>query len=165
MNLRTVFAAIALATAPALLSAPALAETAPLTYTAEDSNLAVGGFDTVSYFSGTPVEGSAEFATTYQGADYQFASQENLDTFLSDPAKFAPQFGGHCAYGAAKEAAFPGDPAVYAVVDGKLYLNLNPEVQELWDEDQAGYIEAADKNWPVLTGEAAADKPAYGHGS
>ena len=162
MNLRTVFAAAALAVTPALFSAPALAETVPLTYTAEDNNLAVGGFDTVSYFSGTPVEGSAEFTTTYQGAEYQFASQENLDTFLLEPAKFAPQFGGHCAYGAAKEAAFPGDPAVYAVVDGKLYLNLNSDVQQLWNADQAGYISTAEKNWPVLTGQAEEAAPAHG---
>jgi len=160
MNLRTVFAAIALAATPAFFATPALAETVPLTYTAEDNNLAVSGYDTVSYFSGTPVQGSADFSTTYQGAEYQFASQENLDTFLSDPAKFAPQYGGYCAYGAAKEAAFPGDPSVYAVVDGKLYLNINSDVQVLWNEDQAGHIQAADKNFPVLTGQ-----PVAAHGS
>jgi len=162
MKLRTVFAAIALAASPALITAPAAAESAPQIYTAEDSNVAVGGFDTVSYFTGTPVEGSADFTATYKGATFQFANQENLDTFNSDPAAYAPQFGGHCAYGAAKEAAFPGDPAIYAVVDGKLYLNLNSDVQKLWNEDQAGYIEAANKNWPAIVGET---EPAAGHGS
>lgn len=165
MKLRTVFAAFALASTPIVLAAPASADNAPLTYTAEDSNLALGGYDTVSYFTGTPVAGSADFATTYQGATYQFSSQENLDTFQLDPAKFAPQFGGHCAYGAAKEAAFPGDPAIYAIVDGKLYLNLNSEVQDLWNEDQTGYIEAANTNWPTLTGQAEAAAPARPHGS
>ena len=164
MNLRTVFAALALVATPVIAAAPAIAETAPLVYTAEDSNIAVGGFDTVSYFSGAPVEGSADFSTEYNGATFQFASLENLNTFLGDPARFAPQYGGHCAYGAAKEAAFPGDPAVYAVVDGKLYLNLNSEVQDLWNKDQAGYIEAAEQNWPALTGQAT-PAPAQAHGS
>ena len=162
MTLRTVFAALALATAPALVSIPALAQTVPQTYTSEDSNLAIGGYDTVSYFSGTPVEGSAAFTTTYQGAQYQFASQENLDTFLGDPAKYAPQYGGHCAYGAAQEAAFPGDPEIYAIVDGKLYLNYNADVQETWTADQSGYIDSADKAWPKLTGDAPANRPAHG---
>jgi len=154
--LRNVFAAIAHATAPVLIAMPAMAEKAPLTYTAEDSNLAVGGFDTVSYFSGTPVEGSADFTTEYNGAVFQFASQENLDTFLGSPDQYAPQYGGHCAWGAAQAAAYPGDPAIYAVVDGKLYLNYNAEVQEGWDKDRAGFIETADAAWPGVIGETPA---------
>ena len=125
MKLRTVFAAIALAATPALFAAPALAEApAPQIYTAEDSNVAVGGFDTVSYFSGAPVAGSADFTATYKGATFQFANQENLDTFNADPAKYAPQYGGHCAWGAANAAAYPGDPKVYAIVDGLSLIHI-----------------------------------------
>lgn len=165
MKLRTVFAAIALAATPALFAAPALAEApAPQIYTAEDSNVAVGGFDTVSYFSGAPVAGSADFTATYKGATFQFASQENLDTFNAAPAKYAPQYGGHCAWGAANAAAYPGDPKVYAVVDGKLYLNYNAEVQQGWDKDQAGFISKADAAWPGVVGETT-PAAAVGHGS
>lgn len=165
MKLRTAFAALALVATPALFATPALAETAPQIYTAEDSNVAVGGFDTVSYFSGTPVVGSAEFSTSYKGASFQFANQENLGTFLLNPEKYAPQYGGHCAWGAAQEAAYPGDPEIYAVVDGKLYLNYNAEVQEGWNKDQAGFISTADAAWPGLIGETAAKVETEAHGS
>ncbi|MEL7129880.1 MAG: YHS domain-containing (seleno)protein, partial [Pseudomonadota bacterium] len=93
---------------------------------------------------------------TYKGATFQFASQESLDTFEAEPAKYAPAYGGHCAWGAAQGAAYPGDPKVYAVVDGRLYLNYNTEVQEGWDKDRTGFIEAADAAWPgVLNPEPA----------
>lgn len=162
MKLRTVFAALALAAAPALIATPVMAQNAPQIYTAEDSNVAVGGFDAVSYFSGEPVQGSADFATNYQGASFQFASQENLDTFLAAPAQYAPQYGGHCAWGAANAAAYPGDPKIYAIVDGKLYLNYNAEVQEGWNKDQAGFISKANAAWPGVVGEKEESKAAHG---
>lgn len=166
MKFRTAFAALALATTSALITAPVIAEKAtapaPAIYTAEDNNIALSGFDTVSYFTGDPVKGSAEFSADYKGATFQFASAENLATFKLDPAKYAPAYGGHCAWGAAQGSAFPGDPAVYAIVDGKLYLNYNTEVQEGWDKDRAGFITKADAAWPAIIGETA---PAAGHGS
>lgn len=164
MKLRTLFTALALAASPALIATPAIAETAPQIYTAENSSIAVGGFDTVSYFSGAPVEGTADFTTTYKGATFQFASQKNLDTFLANPDQYAPQYGGHCAWGAANAAAYPGDPKVYAIVDGKLYLNYNTEVQEGWNKDQSGFISTADAAWPGVVGEATTASAA-GHGS
>ncbi len=166
MKFRSLIAAIALAASPAFLATPTLAQDgpAPAIYTAEDSNLALGGFDTVSYFTGTPVEGSADFATEYKGASFQFASLENLNTFLGDPEQYAPQYGGHCAWGAANAAAYPGDPKVYAVVDGKLYLNYNAEVQEGWNKDTASFIQAADAAWPGVVGETTPAASA-GHGS
>lgn len=163
MKLRTVFAAVALAATPALFAAPALAEAgAPHVYTAEDNNLAVGGYDTVSYFTGTPVEGSATYTTTYDGAEFRFASEENLNTFKADPAKYAPAYGGHCAWGASQGAAYPGDPKVYAIVDGRLFLNYNAEVQQGWDKDRSGFITAADAAWPSVVNPQPA---AAGHGS
>ncbi|MEM7006891.1 MAG: YHS domain-containing (seleno)protein [Pseudomonadota bacterium] len=158
MKLRTFIAAAALVTAPAVFTSTAIADdaVAPV-FTAEDNNLAVGGYDSVSYFSGAPVEGSADFTTTYEGAEFRFASQENLDTFLAEPAKYAPAYGGYCAWGASQGGAYPGDPQVYAVVDGRLYLNYNAEVQETWNEDRAGFIATADEKWPtVLNPEPAA---------
>lgn len=151
MKLRTLIAAAALVASPTIFTTTAAAETAvaPI-FTAEDNNLAVSGYDTVSYFSGAPVKGSADFATTYEGATFQFASQENLDTFLAEPAKYAPAYGGYCAWGASQGGAYPGDPEVYAVVDGRLFLNYNAEVQTTWNEDQASFIETADATWPTV---------------
>ena len=162
MKLRTLLAAAALVATPALFANTAMAEgDVPQVFTAEDNNLALGGYDTVSYFSGAPVEGSTEFTTSFKGAEFRFASQENLDTFLSEPARYAPAYGGHCAWGASQGAAYPGDPQIWAVVDGRLFLNYNEEVQQGWNEDQAGFITAADAAWPGVLN----PQPAAAHGS
>jgi YHS domain-containing protein len=113
-----------------------------------DGGAAVGGYDAVSYFSGAPVQGSGDFKTTWKDAEWRFASQANLDAFKASPENYAPQYGGYCAYAVAKGATAPGDPTVYKVVDGKLYLNLSSSVQSLWVKDIPGFIKAADKNWP-----------------
>lgn len=42
------------------------------------------------------------------------------------------------------------DPNAWEIVDGKLYLNLNSDVQEKWMQDIPGYIRKADKNWPEV---------------
>ncbi|MEL7452791.1 MAG: YHS domain-containing (seleno)protein, partial [Pseudomonadota bacterium] len=99
MKFRALFAAVALATTPVVFAAPAAyADVAPI-YTGRFSNTAVQGHDVVAYFTvGEPTKGSEDFATTYQGAEFLFASQENLDAFLADPVKYAPQYGGYCAY-------------------------------------------------------------------
>ncbi len=113
--------------------------------------LALSGYDAVSYFSGdAPVEGSDEFRVRYQGFDYQFANAENAATFQADPAKYAPQYGGYCAWAiGANDALAPGDPNVYKIVDGKLYLNFSEGVAEKWREDIPGFIESGDKNYPT----------------
>jgi YHS domain-containing protein len=105
----------------------------------------------VSYFTGdAPVVGSAEFTVKYEGYDYQFASAENAATFQEDPAKYAPQYGGYCAWAiGANDALASGDPNVYKIVDGKLYLNFNEAVAERWNKDIPGFIEKADVNYPT----------------
>ena len=67
--------------------------------------VAIKGYDPVAYFTDSkPVKGDEKFQSTYQGATYDFASSEHKALFDKDPAKYAPQFGGYCAYGAAKGA-------------------------------------------------------------
>jgi YHS domain-containing protein len=109
---------------------------------------ALGGYDAVSYFGGSPVQGSGDFKTSWKDAEWRFASQANLDAFKASPEKYAPQYGGYCAYAVSKGATAPGDPTVYSVVEGKLYLNLSSSVQKLWAKDIPGHIKAADGNWP-----------------
>ncbi len=117
----------------------------------QGETLALSGYDAVSYFTGdAPVEGSDEHRVRYQGFDYQFASAENAAKFQAEPAKYAPQYGGYCAWAiGANDALAPGDPNVYKIVDGKLYLNFSEDVAEKWNEDIPGFIENGDKNYPT----------------
>lgn len=139
------------AAAPLAATAPAAhADKAPV-YTGLFNNVAVEGHDPVAYFTeGRPVEGSREFSTEYQGAEFRFASQENLDTFLADPEAYAPQYGGYCAWAISQGYTAKGDADLWRIVDGKLYLNYNRKVQQDWEQDIPGFIASADANWPAV---------------
>jgi YHS domain-containing protein len=93
--------------------------------------VALKGYDPVSYFvDGKPMQGMEKFMAKHDGATYHFSSEKNRDMFVASPAKFAPQYGGFCAFGAAKGGKFEIDPVAYTVVDNKLYLNKNKDVQK-----------------------------------
>ena len=114
--------------------------------------LAVRGYDVVSYLvgDGTPVEGTEELTVRYNGYDYRFASEDNANAFIEDPAKYAPAYGGYCAWAiGANDALAPGDPEVFEIVDGKLYLNFNKDVQGRWEKDIPGFIAKGDVNYPT----------------
>lgn len=117
-----------------------------------DSNgLALQGYDPVAYFTESkPVKGTTEFIAEYDGAKYQFASDEHLQMFKADPAKFAPQYGGYCAYGLAYGSKAPVEIDKFSVVDGKLYLNFDGNIQSRWVKDVPGFIAKADENWKNL---------------
>ncbi len=156
MNIRTLMLAAAAFAAPLAFAAPAHAD-GGIFLGVDGENIAVGGYDTVSYFrgDGVPVKGDARFVVEYEGAEWHFASQENADAFKADPDAYAPQFGGHCAWAlGANGALAPGDATVYRIVDGKLYLNFNSQVQQMWLKDIAGFITKANLAWTdVPTGQ------------
>lgn len=129
---------------------PALAE-APV-YTGFFNNKAVDGYDTVAYFShNRAIKGNNKFKLEYMGADWYFTSQNNMDKFKADPTKYAPQYGGYCAWAIAEKNDFaPGNPEQWTIVDGKLYLNYNRDIQNKWLKDVPGFIAQGDKNWPML---------------
>jgi YHS domain-containing protein len=112
---------------------------------------AIQGYDPVAYFTeGRAVEGSRQFSHQWSGATWRFASAANRDRFAQAPEKYAPQYGGYCAYGVAGGYAVKIDPQAWSVVDGKLYLNYSPAVQADWKKDVPGYIRKADTNWPKV---------------
>jgi len=112
---------------------------------------AIRGYDAVAYFKDSKaVKGKKEFATAWNGANWLFVSKENKDAFVASPEKYAPQFGGYCAYGTADGHKAPTQPDAWSIVDDKLYLNYNKEVQVLWKKDQNIMIEKANKNWPEV---------------
>ncbi|MXZ38639.1 MAG: YHS domain-containing protein [Holophagales bacterium] len=133
----------------ALAAVPAAAEKDPV-FTSR-GNLAIRGYDPVAYFTeGKAVKGDKDFTLGWQGADWRFASAENRDRFSEDPEKYAPQYGGYCAWAVSRNYTAPTDPDAFTLVDGKLYLNYNKRVMRQWLEDRDANIESADKNWPTV---------------
>ena len=123
-------------------------------YTALFSNKAIRGYDTVAYFTqGEAVEGKDEFTTQYKGADWLFASQENLDLFLGDPEKYAPQYGGYCAYAVSLGKTASIQPDQFTILEGRLYLNYNKKINQKWLDNKEQYIQEADQNWPSVLSE------------
>lgn len=113
--------------------------------------LALRGYDPVAYFvAGRAERGNASFAATYEGVTYHFASAARRETFLSEPRLYIPSYGGFCAYGVAVGQKFDGDPEVFALVEGRLYLQLDRATQTLWKADLDKNIAIADRTWPVI---------------
>ncbi len=112
---------------------------------------AIKGYDPVAYFTEQKaVEGNKDFAYDWSGSKWLFSSEANLETFKANPQKFAPQYGGYCAYGTSENHLSPTDPNAWTIVDGKLYLNYNKKVKELWSKDIPTRIQKADENWTTL---------------
>lgn len=134
---------------------PSQAQSSIIAVNVDESRLAIKGYDPVAYFTeAKPVQGSSQFSAQYLGATYFFSSAQHQSMFESDPNKYAPQYGGYCAYGVSKEYKFDIDPEAWAVVDGKLYLNLNEKVQNRWVTNKEELIVEANSIWTQIV-----DKP------
>ena len=128
----------------------ALAAEDPI-YTGLLSNTGAGGYDTVSYFKpGEPTEGSTKYTTEYMGATWRFSTAENLVLFEEDPERYAPAYGGYCAWAVSQGYLAKGDPQHWAIRDGRLYLNYDESVQKRWLKDTEAFIRQADANWPKV---------------
>ena len=114
-------------------------------------DIAIKGYDPVAYFSDQkPVEGSAAFEYFWSGAKWRFASAQHRDQFRADPEKYAPKYGGYCAYAVSQGKIVDIDPEAWTVFEGRLYLNVSKDVQRLWEKDKKEYIRKADENWPRM---------------
>lgn len=141
---RQLFAAALLAALPGAAFAKVNAE----------QGVAIRGYDAVAYHAeGRPVRGSASFTHAWNGATWRFANAANRDRFAADPTRFAPAYGGFCAWAAAEGYTAPIDPNAWRIVDGKLYLNYDRAIQRRWEGDIPGNIRRADANWPRLSAE------------
>jgi YHS domain-containing protein len=135
----------------ALLAASASTFAADIDVSADANDLAIQGYDPVAYFTAAaPTKGSQQYTATYKNAIYQFSSAQNRDLFQANPSKYAPQYGGFCAFGVTKGRKFDTDPTAWRVVDGKLYLNLNHDVQRDWVKDIPGYITTGNETWKTI---------------
>lgn len=139
--------ALTLTTAALAVSAQA----ADLVNVSGASNIAVGGYDTVAFFTDNKaVNGDPFITATYQGATFIFASKEHKELFEAAPEKYAPQCGGYCAFGVSVGALFPVDINTWQIRDGKLYLNLNKAILKKFNADFDANVAKANKNWPDL---------------
>ncbi|OED36670.1 hypothetical protein AB833_26315 [Chromatiales bacterium (ex Bugula neritina AB1)] len=118
------------------------------------SGIAVRGYDPVAYFTaGKPTKGKEKFETEWNGARWLFASKENRDLFIANPEKYAPQYGGYCAYGVAEGNLVKIEVDQWSIVDGKLYLNYDKGIQNKWLKDVSGYINSANGKFERLLAE------------
>lgn len=132
----------------------------------DESGYAASGYDVVAYFGleqspigerqPAAVPGKASLTAEYNGATFAFANEANREKFVADPARYAPQYDGFCAYGVTHGGKAPGNPHLWRIVDGKLYLNLQTSIVELWEEDIDGLLKVAEEKWTAI--EAAPPK-------
>ncbi len=136
----------------AMAAAPALALD-PVNTTFFGS-VAIEGYDPVAYFTeGKPVKGNKKHSLEYEGANWRFASAENRALFEADPQKYAPQYGGYCAWAVSQGYTAGIEPEAWTIHEGKLYLNYSKKVRAQWLEKRDALIEAGDENWPRLLAE------------
>ena len=120
-----------------------------LIFTGFIEGTAVGGYDAVAYHTaGEAVRGEEAIALSYKGATWRFASEDNRARFESNPEAYAPEYGGHCAWAMAQGYLAQGDPEVWRIIDGRLFLNANQSVNRRWLRDLERLIVQADTNWP-----------------
>lgn len=116
-----------------------------------DKGPAIDGYDPVAYFTdGKPVRGSSTFSADWQGATWHFASAEHRDQFLAMPERYAPQYGGYCAYATSLDRVATGDARHWKIVDDKLYLNNNWFAHKLWQTNVKGNLADSEQNWPEV---------------
>lgn len=135
----------------------------------DESGFAVSGYDVVAHFDKeqvpvgekkpAPTPGKISINADWNGSTFAFSTEENRARFLADPAAFAPEYDGHCAFGVAKGGKVPGDPQLWRIVDGKLYLNLQKSVAEMWEADISGDLTASEANWSDIEAGAASERP------
>lgn len=117
----------------------------------QNGGVAVGGFDVVSYHRmQNPVAGSPDLTHEWQGVTWRFVDETNRRLFQADPEKFAPRYGGYCAYALSRGALAPTDPEAWTIYHGKLYLNFSKAVREKWLADVASHVVSADNHWPEI---------------
>ncbi|PLL10099.1 hypothetical protein C0V75_22195 [Tabrizicola sp. TH137] len=131
----------------------------------DKTGFAVSGYDVVSYFDlpqsevgqpqASPLPGNAAITAEFNGATFAFATAANRDTFLANPQAFVPQYDGHCAYGVSKGGKVPGNPILWRIVDGKLYLNITKNVVGFWESDIPGNLRKSEANWPGIEADEA----------
>ena len=134
-----------------LTALPAAAEVREPEIFKDVNGVAIKGYDSVAYHVERRArKGSAEFSHEWKGAVWHFKSAENRDLFAADPERYAPQYGGYCAWAIARGRTAPVNPTIFRIFDDKLYMNLNMKVHKDWLGKHGAYIARADEKWPAV---------------
>jgi len=114
----------------------------------DKSGVGIQGYDPVGFFTeNKPVKGDPAIRTSYNGVIYQFASEANKATFVANPAKYEPQFGGYCAYGVSRGTASPIKVEAFQIVNGRLLMQYSIGIRDSFNEDTQGNLKLADQKW------------------
>jgi YHS domain-containing protein len=133
----------------ALFSCAKSSPITPVNVTSE--GVAIKGYDPVAYFTDSrPVRGMPEFKYVWKRSEWRFASSDHLEMFKKNPEKYAPRYGGYCAYAVSQGKTADIDPEAWTISEGKLYLNLDKDVHRLWEKNRQEYIRKADEHWPRM---------------
>jgi hypothetical protein len=123
----------------------------PPIFTGLIPGVAAGGYDPVAYFThNKAIPGQPDITLSQGGAVWRFESAANRDAFKADPMKYAPQYGGYCAYAVANGYTAKGDPEQWTIIGQKLYFNYDAPTKAKWLTDTAGYIAKSNANWPSV---------------
>lgn len=146
---RVKFTAAFLLALAAVFASPAFAADDPV-FTGR-GNFAINGYDSVAYhLEMRPVKGESDFTAEWNGATWRFKNAQNRDLFQSDPERWAPKYGGYCAWAVSNNYTAKTDPEAWSIVDDRLYLNFNLRIRKKWSKDIPGNIERGDANWPAV---------------
>ena len=125
------------------------------TQNVDKKNIALSGYDPVSYFTQTtPAKGNAHYTASWERAIYHFSSAENKAVFEQNPEQYAPQYGGWCAYAMAKNKTVEINPKAFRIEKNKLYLFYKTrwvDTHQKWGERAEEFREKADANWQKRT--------------
>jgi hypothetical protein len=115
--------------------------------------IAISGYDPVAYFTQSKaVKGDGAFVVDWKNVKWLFANSENAELFKTMPEKYEPQYGGYCAFGCSRGYKAKTNPDVWTIDNGKLYLNYDTGVRDIWNKDRQVYILKANANWPKVRG-------------
>jgi hypothetical protein len=151
-TVRLISAIFAVGMVAACAAAPGkVSQTKPVESLNLRQGVALQGYDPVAYFAErAPAVGDPAIGYQWQGATWLFSTPAHREMFVADPARYAPQYGGYCAFAVSRGTTADADPGQWAIVDGKLYVNNNAFAKKLWDQDRPSNIEAGDSNWPLI---------------
>lgn len=114
---------------------------------------AIRGADPVAFFTqNRAVEGRSTITYEWNYGTWRFVSVRHRNLFAANPERYAPQFGGYCAFALGRGMLAPTEPPAYVIHEGRLYLAFNRGTMKRFKRKLDENIAKAEKNWPTILG-------------